>query len=151
MVTVEEMVLDRIKWAQVVPQYILTPSITSASDSSKRLSFTTVLFVFSLFFCSSVGFFLPISSLWKKEETGQRMAGFPYASSADSTQPRLLCMRPKDFTFWTKTTQLSFLQGWKYSVSSLSLSTSFTRLLKVSNMTRLMTDWIFNLDLFELI
>lgn len=71
---------------------------------------------------------------------GWRMAEFPYASSDDSTQLRLLCTMPKDFTFWTKTTQLSFLQWWKYSVSLLGLSTSFTRLLKVLNVTHLMTN-----------
>lgn len=77
MVTVEEMILDGIKWAQVVLQYILAPSITSASDSSKLLIFTTVLFVYFLFFVVLWGwvFFLPISSPWKKEEMGEADKG----------------------------------------------------------------------------
>lgn len=108
---------------------------TSSQHNICLRFFKVILFyngplVFSLF-CTSVGFFFLFQVSGRKRKWGGGWQNFHMLHQM-ITQSYVCCVRMlKDFTFWTKTTQLSFLQWWKYSVSLLGLSTSFTRLLKV--------------------
>lgn len=76
--------MDGIKWAQVVLYCILAPSITSASESSKLLILTTILFVSSLFFIVLWNCFFPsyFKSL-EEREMGVEEKEFLHASSDD--------------------------------------------------------------------
>lgn len=103
MVTVEEMIWDGIKWAQVVLRYILAPSLTSASDSSKLLIFTTVFFVYFLFFFFVVlwgwcFFFFLFQVPGRKRKWGWQTEEFPYASWEDGVRLCLLVYEAKVLT-----------------------------------------------------